>query len=122
MIFELHPDEVIYNDDNQYRRIMRKIFNMKDLENQEYDEINYDPKNIEKYLNDIFSKTEDEPEFLELYELASALLISTDISIGITLLFSFDYLKDFYTVVYLFVNDNIQWKNKISNLINKLKI
>jgi len=112
--------EVIYENDQEYRKCLREVFNMdltvseetiRKLEtvNEEIfdeetiDEMLFDYEKTEAAMNFIFEKTKDMSEFQELYLLAAAKMISLNISIGMSLCFSYDYFNLFHKYLVVFI-------------------
>lgn len=103
--------EVKYSDDHEFRMTVRNVFNMnlKKYDNEidliTNDENNYDDKAVTKALDYIHLLTKNNVAFMDLYTSAAALMLSTDPSIGLSILFSYDYLKDFHLCLKSFKDD-----------------
>ena len=106
---------VNYKNDKEYRHLIREIFDLKEqthiinddnLDVISKDEQNYDQKTISRCLNVISNLTKDSYELNELYKLASATMMSLDREIGLAVLFSFDYFKDFHLVLSVYFQDS----------------
>lgn len=123
--------EVNYSDDHEFRMTVRNIFNMNlqkydnDIDLITNDENNYDDEVVTKILDYIFLLTKKNTAFMKLYTSAAALMLSTDPSIGLSILFSYDYLKDFHLCLKSFKNDpskfgedNMNYK-KIKNTLSR---
>jgi len=103
--------EVKYSNDHEFRMALRNLFQMnlkkydEDIDLITNDENNYDDEAVTKVLNYIFLLTKNSTSFMELYTNAAALMLSTDPSIGLSILFSYDYLKDFHVCLKSFKAD-----------------
>jgi len=110
-----YPVDIIvdYNDTNSFRNQIRKIFKMnmdicsqnvenieqhneETLDEESRDEMLYDGESTVKMLEYIMNETIHVEEFRELYEKAAARMISTDVTIGEAILFSYDYFYYFH--------------------------
>jgi hypothetical protein len=120
---------VEYTNTAEYRKCLRQLFQMKTenfiinnntydepLDEESADELSYDEESTGKVMDFIYAKTKDSPLFQEVYDLAAGFMFSTDRNIGLTVLFSYDYLKEFHgcLVAYLtgspFVSDTPIYK------------
>lgn len=92
-----------YNTNAEYRREIRLFFNMDvstiqkdlleddDLDDESVDELLYDTISSEKNTNAILSRTESNPIFQEIYDIAAAKFFSTDRGTGLVVLLCYDY-------------------------------
>ena len=106
-----------YSNNMEYRSFLRSVFQMKprlntELDDNHYantddletkDEFDYDDESASKFLDSIYEKTKHIPEFQTLFDLAAACMFSTDREIGLTVLFSYDYLALFYQILESFL-------------------
>jgi len=107
-----------YNSNIEYRKILRGLFrmdteeilkgleskyNMKELDEETIDEILYDSDKISDTMRELYELTKLNPLFQNLYTLAAAKMISTDLSIGQIILFSYDYLYLFHPCMCVFL-------------------
>jgi hypothetical protein len=123
-----------YNNTNEYRVCIRKLFDMncknyeekikkiethnnEILDDETRDEISYDDISAKKMLEFIFKETENIYEFSELYKKAAARMLSLDETIGQAILFSYDYLYDYHRCLVDFFNGVF---NKNSNSYREL--
>jgi hypothetical protein len=56
---------------------------------------------IESAMEVLYEETKDDPLFRNLYDLAAARMFSVDRKIGQSVLFSYDYLYLFHSLLYL---------------------
>jgi hypothetical protein len=89
--------DVSYTDDEEYRQCIRKIFQLPD-NNDNINDIDNNT-HITPILDNIYNTTQHIQVFQELYMNAAALLISEDISLGLSILFSYDYFAHFHKVL-----------------------
>ena len=93
-----------YTNTTEYRDIFRKITHQStnppenpfELDAETLDELHYDESTVSRFLDTVFTNTKTNPLFRTLYDLAAAKMISIDREIGLTVLFSYDYLRAFY--------------------------
>ena len=103
-------------NDAEYRECLRTLFYMKHipveglegLDDTEMDEVTADELNLDETamsaaLDYLFSKTKDCLAFQEVYDIAAGFMFSTDRSIGLTVLFSYDYLPLFHACLCCFL-------------------
>ena len=87
----MNIDSLNYDDDEQYRNAICQIFFME-----------MDPDNFESMnagLDYVWLHTSSNESIVELYVLAAAALLTEDPMTGLLIMFSFDYLKDFYILL-----------------------
>lgn len=106
-----YSNKVSYQNDFEYRACLRKLFCMTypedldpDIDEVSRDELDFDQYACDKSLEYVYIKTINRPVFQKLYDAGAAAMISTDRSIGLSVLFSYDYmglfhncLMDFFT-------------------------
>jgi hypothetical protein len=93
-----------YSTTTEYRDIFRKITHQStqppenpfDFDDETLDEQHYDESAVSRFLDTVFENTKINPLFTALYDLAAAKMLSMDREIGLTVLFSYDYLAAFY--------------------------
>ena len=114
-----------YSNDAEFRSCIRDIFIMKkdidnypDLDDITRDENNYDIDAATKSMDYIFEKTKDIAIFQTLYDLAAAKMLSTDRSIGLAILFSYDNMKAFHHCICDFIENNDTFDKNTSSYIN----
>ena len=80
---------VNYSNDNEYRAVLETLcFN--NIDNEQY---------MQYVFDYVWENTNHLPIFLDLYKSAAAgYLLSEDASLGLAILFSYDYLCDFYSL------------------------
>ena len=105
-------EHIVYTNDMEYRAVLRTLFCMSgsknadvlnDLDEVSADELDFDEDAASRALDTLYEKTRDHPLFQEIYDLAAALMFSTDRSIGLSVLFSYDYLVLFHPCIYCFL-------------------
>lgn len=104
---------ISYADDIEYRTCIRQVFQMNsdsypeivhsDIDPVSRDELEYDDGAANFAMDYVFDKTRRIPLFIAIYEQAASFMFSTDINIGMAVLFSYDYfllfhncLRDFF--------------------------
>jgi len=110
---------ITYSTNAEYRQIFREITLQPsnpelgqsgddgEIDAETLDENNYDEKYVAVFLEDMYKYTRNHPLFHKLYDAAAATMISTDRSIGMVVLLSYDYLRVFYPAYCDFVSDPI---------------
>ena len=123
--------KIEYENNKQYRQCLRNVFSMdisnldipfdqiEDLDDETEDELLFDENAMIKSMDFIYEKTNNNAYFIELYKIAASKMFSEDENIGLAVLFSYDYLKDFTQCL----NDFIIYSKteKINELIKKIK-
>ena len=127
---------IIYDNNKGYRQCLRELFEMnqatyqekinaiksrEELDEETEDEVSYDDSAAEKTMDEIYEKTKDNVLFKNIYKIAAAKFLSEDESIGLVVLFSYDFMSSFIAclVDYLKSPDNFNSDN--NNYIALLK-
>lgn len=82
--------EVTYNDDDEYRAMLCNVF---------YSEQNEYSHAITSGMDYVWNATHSNPLFIKLYTSAASKLMSEDPSMGLAILFSYDYLAEFHILL-----------------------
>ena len=123
-LFSAFPSVISYQSNTEYREWIRKIFHFtkdtksyyadlteKDMASfstmdaESKDEMEFDMVTMERGLDFLLTATKDDFIFEELYILAAATMISTDIKIGQTVLCSYDFFHLYYTCLWYFFQE-----------------
>jgi len=127
---------IIYDNNKGYRQCLRELFEMnkanyqekinaiksrEELDEETEDEISYDDSAAEKFMDEIYDKTKDNALFKTVYKKAASKFLSEEESIGLVVLFSYDFMSYFVPclVDYLKSPDNFNSEN--NNYIVLLK-
>lgn len=128
---------VQYSNNNEYRKCLRNVFKMNpnnypdttsmDLDDETEDEMMYDYESAAHTLDYVMENTTNLPQIMELYEKAGSYMFSTDPNIGLTILFGYDYLDLFHSLLKtIFTNQNItdisqiaEYKKLYAKVFNK---
>jgi hypothetical protein len=127
-----------YADTKEYRQCLRNLFIMKEenysekiallssveeLDDVTIDEISFDEESSSLVMDYVESITISNELFKQVYQLAAARMFSTDLSIGVAILFSYDYLVyfhrclvDFIRTPDSFTKDNVHYKNLLEKI------
>lgn len=100
--------ELEYTSDSEYRALFRKLSEMDIstididpcIDEVTKDEILYDDNAVITLTSKIWEATKNNEDFCELYQLSAGAMFSTDLEIGIVVLFAYDYLRLFYPIIY----------------------
>ena len=98
-----HSLEIKYADDAEYRNCIRQIFG---TENSD-DDMLYDDKTVSTGLDYIYEKTKSVPVFRDLYLIGAAKMLSSDLEIGMAIVFSYDYFELFHLCLVDFMKDGV---------------
>lgn len=109
---------VEYNNNAEFRECLRKTFNMKciedknnkDLDKESRDELLYDDKSVSKSLTFILDITQNNQLFKDIYLIAAGRVFSTDLGIGLSILFSYDNFKLFHLLLKEYLSNPSQLK------------
>lgn len=106
---------VAYSTTSEYRHHLRNIFNMNpdnfpetardmEIDDESRDEFAYDEIASGKAMDTVYSATQDNALFQNIYKLAAGKMLSEDPTIGLTILFCYDYLDIFHSCLVEFFN------------------
>jgi hypothetical protein len=91
--------------------ITEQINQIENIDNETRDELLYDPDAIKNKMDEIYDITKNDEIWKSIYLSAAAKFFSTDESIGICILFTYDYFSYFYECYDIFLNDRENWSN-----------
>lgn len=86
--------EIQYTDDDEYRQCICRLFQI-----QLSNDGDFDPSQFKAMLESIYDSTCNIRVFQKLYKDAAAKVISEDTSLGLAILFSYDYFAAFHRVL-----------------------
>jgi hypothetical protein len=90
-------------DTEEILKDLESNYNTKELDEETLDELLYDSDKISDTLRELYELTKENLLFQNLYTLAAAKMISTDLTIGQIILFSYDYLYLFHPCMCVFL-------------------
>lgn len=98
MSIDLTLENTLYETDEEYHAFFRRVFRFTPKDEEEEDEIAdiFDEHNVKKGMDYIMEKTHADPWWNALYVKAASNFLSEDPSIGLCVLLTFTYLKEFY--------------------------
>jgi hypothetical protein len=108
----------IYENDDEYQQC---IFNLINTINPEVTLTEYDNDSFKMFLDCIYNKTRSEPRFIELYSLAAGTMISEDNTLGLAVLFSYDYFYLFNKCLISFFTKPLDNNDSFSSLTKLLR-
>ena len=128
MIYNINYD-VDYNDNSQFRHALRNAFFMNCVEDKNNDvmdevsrdELFYDNDAVSNCLTFILNKTQDNVLFKEIYLITAGRVLSDDLGIGLTILFSYDNFKLFHLLLRDFFNKPSSFNENTLSYINLKK-
>ena len=111
-----------YNSNEEYRSSLRTVFhmnyetymkNIKNLQEQveekfdkeTLDELEFDEEAVQGAMDFVYDRTKNNELFINIYKLAAAKMISTDVEIGMSICFSYDYFRYFHTCLSLYLEN-----------------
>lgn len=106
---------VSYNDDKEYRQCIRRVFSMvcksiispeivANIDETTLDEYDHDQETMARFLDHIYDNTIHVNLLQDLYKKAAGFMLSEDPSIGLAVLFSYDYFALFHLVLCEYFN------------------
>lgn len=98
-LFKMNPNNYVINTNNEY--------DVNSMDDESIDELSYDETAASGILDYVYEKTRDNTLFQKLYQLSAGLMLSTDMEIGVSVLFSYDYLADFHNCLVAFMKDSV---------------
>ena len=128
--------KVDYHDNKGYRQCLRELFRMnpetykeklntlrslEDLDDETEDEISYDDSAAKDLLDQIFSKTEKNSLFNSAYMIAAGTMISEDPTIGLAVLFCYDFLPLFYLCLVDYLTSPAEFTKENNHYISLMK-
>lgn len=126
----LSKKPIIYDNNKGYRECLRALFQMnqetyqdkintirsrEELDEETEDEISYDDDAAQKIMDEIYEQTKSSELFNKIYVLAAGKFLSEDPSIGLAVLFSYDFLSSFIVCLVDYLKDSISFNNKNNN-------
>jgi len=130
LLYNTSEKTMSYKNDFEYRACLRQLFCMKppadldeDIDEISRDEQDFDMDATAKTLDYVYETTCNHPAFQELYDNAAAKMISMDRSIGLSVLFSYDYFALFHSCLCSFYehrNEFSQESEEYKSLVKKL--
>ena len=121
--------EVEYSNNTEFRECLRKVFKMECVEDKENevmdkesrDELLYDEEQVNKVMTSILDSTKNNTLFTDLYKITAGRVLSTDIGIGLSILFSYDNLTLFHLLLKDFFSNSEELSEKTPSYINLKK-
>ena len=98
-----------YKNNTEYQEVFLQIFELE----------SYDNKIIEDKTKQLYNLLINVDIFKQLFKEAAATFLSEDLELGIGVLFSYDYLKDFIESIKIY--NNTKDISKVAELIKKIK-
>ena len=118
---------VNYADDFSYRQSIRDVFGMSvsmdpysDYDEVTQDELLYEGGAMSEGLDDIYAKTKDSPDFQQIYLTCAGFMLSMDPSIGLAVVFSYDFFDRFHPCLVDFMKSGSISDDNRKNLMKKI--
>jgi len=112
---------ITYSNNAEYRQALRKFCDMScndisveydEIDDESKDELIYDSVAMNQKMDEIFKKTKNDELWTKLYELAAAKFFSTNLEIGLTVLFSYHYFPGFYDCWISYSQSKESWSKR----------
>jgi hypothetical protein len=117
-----HSLEIVYSDDDEYRDCIRRVFSMDPANCTDDDGYVYDDKNVSAGLDEVFTITKDVPEFRDIYLVCAGKMLSTELEIGMALIFSYEYFDLFHLCLADYMRDGVVNKENYTKLYKKIHL
>ena len=108
MYYPVHLD-LAYSNDAEYRAAVRKLMSMQcnaahtaTMDAVTADELDIDPDAMTVFLDFVYHQTQNDNTCMALYRLAAATMFSEDPTIGLAVLCSYSYLREFHQAMRTF--------------------
>lgn len=112
---------VFYSNNTEYRKVMRDIFQMDldktapysdlsmneistEIDEESKDEMQYDMKQMDEHLTELYEITKSEPKISQLYKKAAAQMLSEDPLIGQVVLCSYHYFNLYFSCMWFYLH------------------
>jgi hypothetical protein len=127
---------IIYDNNKSYRQCLRELFEMnqanyqekinaiksrEELDAETEDEISYDDSAAEKVMDEIYEQTRDNVLFKNVYQIAASKFLSEEESIGLVVLFSYDFMLYFVPCLVDYLKSPDSFNSENNNYIVLLK-
>jgi hypothetical protein len=129
--YNIFVENVKYDTNIEYRTCLQTLCNLRfpegdfpeDIPPEYRNEMSYDIDSMTLALDFVYKKTKTHPLFQKLYSLGAAQFFTEDDTVGLAIMFSYDYLKYFHPCFTYFLkspdefNENMDiYKNLIEEL------
>jgi hypothetical protein len=108
-------------DAEKYAEKIQVLNSIENLDDETRDEISYDEDASTIMLDYVFDQTKENKLFQKLYDTAALRMFSVDKSIGLAVLFSYDYLKTFHLCLVDYFSSPEKFDEENINYINLIK-
>jgi len=127
---------IIYDNNKGYRQCLRELFEMnqanyqekinaiksrEELDEETEDEVSYDDIAAEKFMDEIYEQTKDNVLFKNVYKIAASKFLSEDESIGLVVVFSYDFMSSFMACLVDYLKSPNIFNSNNNNYIALLK-
>ena len=106
---------------NKKQDKINNIRSKEELDAETQDEISYDDDAAGKMMDQVYEHTKSNALFNKIYLLAAAKFLSEDVSIGMAVLFSYDYLASFFACLVDYLKDPNSFNNENNKYIELIK-
>jgi len=127
---------IIYDNNKGYRQCLRELFEMnqanyqekineirsrEELDEETEDEVSYDDSAAKKFMDEIYEQTKDNALLKAIYKIAAGKFLSEDESIGLVVLFSYDFMSSFMACLVDYFKSPDSFNSNNNNYIFLLK-
>ncbi len=111
--YNIYVSSIDYNNNKEYRYALQSLCYLRfpegdfpeDIPLEYRNEMSYDIDNMTLALDYVYKKTKHHPLFQKLYSLGAAEMFSEDDTVGMAIMFSYDYLKYFHPCLTKFLRN-----------------
>jgi hypothetical protein len=112
-MFQMNPEA--------YREKLNTLRSLEDLDEETEDEISYDDASAKDFLDQIYEKTKNHTLFQQAFSIAASNMMSEDPTIGLAVLFCYDYLPFFYFCLVEFLESPTEFTKENNHYISLMK-
>lgn len=136
------PSFLYYTNNQEYRDAIRRVFQMnpnevapyadlslneidtEEMDMESKDEMQYDMKQMDIYLTEVFENTKHERKFMDLYKNAAKHMLSEDPLIGQVVLCSYDFFHLYFSCLWFYFHGgrtSLVGSSEYEQLVNLVK-
>jgi hypothetical protein len=104
-----------------YQEKINEIRSREELDEETEDEVSYDDSAAENTMDEIYEQTKDNALLKAIYKIAAGKFLSEDESIGLVVLFSYDFMSSFMACLVDYLKSPDSFNSDNNNYIVLLK-
>lgn len=102
---EIPLEEIKYETDEEYQQLFCRIFRINSDIMSELTDV-FDNDHVSKGMDYIFSQTQDDEWWKNLYTKTASIFMTEELNIGLCTLLTFSYLKEFYPLLKYYLSQS----------------